>query len=257
MLENRKVSVIDSAVVWVDGQREFLPGQNLDEYGKGSFVIKERTDTVWFYYSKKKTEFYYHPFMQWMVKGIPLYFIENPHLMIRSGAVNMPFDADTRLYTVQRNFETCKDNAQWNELMQRWSKQYRAIIMTHDNRTAVLNFYGTEEACKKYILNTLLANNYVASISVNLENIIGNVSTYFLNGDLAIITEADPDIVKEMALKYGFSPAIDRSAGINYVLRYTKSKLLSLEYIKNSQKLVEALGAINATHRFYSEVRLD
>lgn len=257
VLVNRKVSVIDSAVVWVDGQREFLPGQSLDEYGKGSFTINERTDTVWFYSHKSRAEFYFHPSMQWMVRGFPLYFIEKPHMMLRSGAVNMPFDADTRMYTVKRNFETCRDNAQWNKLMQSWSKQFKTVVMTHDDQTAVLNFYGKDDSYKKYVLNVILENSNVMSVSVNLDNIVNNTSTYFLNGDLSAITEADPVKVQELALKFGFSSAIDRSAGINYNLKYTKSKLLSLEYIQNSQKLVHALGAINATHQFYSEVRLD
>ena len=257
VLVNRKVDVIDSAVVWVDGKREFIPGQNLDQYGKGSFDIKERADTVWFYSNKRRTEFYYHPSMQYMVKGFTLFFIEKPHTMIRSGATNMPIDTDTRIYTVKRNFEKCRDNAQWNKLIQSWSAKYNGVVMTQDDQTAVLNFYGKEESYKKNVLNVVIGNAYVASVSINLDNIVQNTSTYFLNGDLSIMTEADPEKVKEIALKYGFSPLIDRSNGIHYYLRFTKSKLLSLEYIKNSQKLVQALGAINSTHQFYSEVRLD
>lgn len=257
VLVNRKVSVIDSVVVWVDGVREFLPGKQLDEYGKGLFDISERADTVWFYSNRRRAEFYYHPSLQYMIKGFPVYFIEKQHTMIRSGAANLPFDVDTRIYTAKRNFETCRDNAQWNRLVEKWSAQYKGVVMTLDDQTAVLNFYGKEDLYKKDVLNVVIGNLYIAAVSVNLDNIVQNTSTYFLNGDLSIMTEADPEKVKQMAVKCGFSSVIDRSQGINYVLKYSKSKLLSLEYIQSSQKLVQSLGAINATHQFYSEVRLD
>jgi hypothetical protein len=257
VLVNRKPVAIDSVVVWVDGKREFLPGKKLDEMGKGSFDIKERADTVWFYFNKKRTEFYYHPTWQYMIKGFPLFFIEKSHLMLRSGVVNMPFDTDEYVCTVNRNFATCTDNEQWQKTIQQWSDLYKGVVFTQDDHRAVLNLYGKETSYRKSILNAVASSASVASISISLTDIVRNNTTFFIQSDLSIYTEADAKKVEELAVKYGFSKQIDRSGGIRYNLIYTKSKILDLDYIRNCQKLIQDLGVINATNQFYSEVRLD
>jgi hypothetical protein len=58
-------------------------------------------------------------------------------------------------------------------------------------------------------------------------------------------------------MKYGFTPIADRRRGNSYELRYDKSKLLDKDYVLNSRNLINALGAVNASHQFFSEVRLD
>lgn len=257
VLVNRKPVAIDSVVVWVDGKREFLPGKKLDEMGKASFDIKERADTVWFYSNKKRAEFYYHPTWQYMINGFPLFFIEKSHLMLRSGVVNLPFDADENNYTVNRNYTTCTDNEQWLKTVKQWSDSYKGVILSHDDHYAVLNFNGTDLSYRKNVLNALASRAYVASVSISLTDIVRNNSTFFIQPELSIYTEADPKKVEELAVKYGFSKQFDRSGGIRYNLIYTKSKILDLDYIQNCQKLIHELGVINATYQFYSEVRLD
>jgi hypothetical protein len=257
ILVNKKVAIIDSVVVWVDGKREMQEGQTLDENGKGKFLIPERADTIWFYAKKKMVVFYYYPEIQYMVKGFNLFFIENPHTMIRSGVVNLPFSIGDYQYVLMRDYGKSGNNDQWEKTIATWTKQYGSIILSSDNRSVVLYFMGVTESKKNTILTTLSAHPSVAHISVQLDNIISNSVTHFIQSDLSIYTEADPEKVKEMAVKFGFSSEINRSGGKHYILRYTRSKMLNRQYISDSQKLLESLGAKSASHQFYSEVRLD
>jgi hypothetical protein len=256
-LINSKVERIDSVVVWVDGQREKQEGKTLDESRKGIFLIKESTDTVWFYSKKRRTEFYFYPEIQYIVNGFNLFFVEKAHLMIRSGVVNLPFDISYDLYTLNRNYEKSPDNALWHKNIDAWSKKYGAIIMSRDDHRVELNFMGQSASVKKELLNTLLVHPMVASISVQLENTIRCSSTYFIQSNISIYTEVSPEKVNEIAMKYGFTPIADRRRGNSYELRYDKSKLLDKDYVLNSRNLINALGAVNASHQFFSEVRLD
>jgi hypothetical protein len=177
--------------------------------------------------------------------------------MIRSGVVNLPFDISYDLYTLNRNYEKSPDNALWHKNIDAWSKKYGAIIMSRDDHRVELNFMGQSASVKKELLNTLLVHPMVASISVQLENIIRCSSTYFIQSNISIYTEVSPEKVNEIAMKYGFTPIADRRRGNSYELRYDKSKLLDKDYVLNSRNLINALGAVNASHQFFSEVRLD
>jgi hypothetical protein len=256
-LINKKVEKIDSVVVWVDGKRENLPGQNLSELGQGTFAINELTDTVWFYSKKKRTPFYYHPEMQRMIKGFSLFFCEKKHTMLRSGATNIPVDIDPHIIIINRDYAKCSDNGQWNKFISNWSEKYPGMVMTHDDHMAQLNFFGKEPTHQKRVLDALVLHPEVACISWQLDNILQCQSTYFVRPHLSIFTEASSELVIRTAIKYGFSGEFITRSGNSYTLRYSKSKMLGSEFIANSAKMMHELGAITATYELYSEVRKD
>jgi hypothetical protein len=256
-LINKKADKIDSVIVWVNGTRENIPGQVLDDSGKGTFAINELTDTVWFYSSGIRTQFYYHPGMQWMIRGFPLFFCKKKHTMLRSGATNIPIDIDTHVAIINRDYATCAGNEKWDKIISSWKAKYPGLVMSHDDRTAQVTFFGKDPSFQKKVLDALALQPEVESISSQIDNILQCESTYFVRPNLSIFTEAPAEQVEKTAARWGFSADFVTRSGNNYTLRYTKSKMLGPDYINNSKKLIDELGVITATYEFYHVVRKD
>ncbi len=257
-LINKKLERIDSVVIWTNGVREFLPGFDLNEHGRGKVNTPEEADTLWFYAQSKKVAYYHdYEMMQGSSRSFNVYFIEKPHTLIRHGFFNLPLVIDDAGYVVKRNFEKCRSNEDWEKLCTQWSSMYKGIWLSHNSNEASLNFLGKKKEYTTEVLQVIARNEKVDFVSIRLFDILRNENTYFTSKNLTIYTDIPAEKVFEMAAKFGFELFPDGRSGKRYNFRYTKSKIVDRRYIKACKKFIEGVSAKYATNDYYFELRLD
>lgn len=255
-LLNEEMTHIDSAVFWVNGVRETLEKQQLDEYSRGSFMVKEETDTLWFFAKKKKAVLYYYP---GAYLGTPeLHFIEKPAIMLRAGLGEFPIRMRDREYIVYRDFATTQAKESWSEFEKLVSTKYKSAFSFADDRTIHLRFYGKSTEHIQAVLMDLAKDERVQHMSVALDDVLGLNDTYFTSSSVRIYTDKPIETIKQVLAKHGFKANNAYYDGSNnYDIVYSKSKLLAQGYLKDLSKVQSKLGVKSSSVSLYHEVRLD
>lgn len=255
-LLNEKMTHIDSAVFWVNGVRESLGKQGLDEYSRGSFIVKEETDTLWFFAKKKKAVLYYYP---GAYLGTPeLYFIEKPAIMLRAGYGELPIRMRDREYVLYRNLGISMSNGEWANFVKSVSSTYKSAFSYSDDYSIHLSFYGKSNDHINAVLSALKKAPLIQHISIALDDVLYLRDTYFISSTVQVYTDKSVDTIRRVLSVHGFTMDTMVSDWSNsYSIRYVRDKILGSNYLKDLSAVLSALGAKSTSISLYSETRLD